>query len=231
MYISAKKNLNAENVETLSTKKIRHIGKMYKKEYYSHYKKKTFFSWFFDNLENTESFIRRVKKLLKKLEIDLTDKEQIEIEALEAREFTTRRAFKTIEAPYLNNEKSVTLKNNIFFLHRDVRTYIKKKELLVKIYTGELLLTAKEIVFYDRDNDEIQKVINFEDISGIVLKKYAVIIKVIGRKDIYVRYKDNELLYISLKRAIKTKSKVNFSKDEQSDNTIEKTLETILKIN
>lgn len=230
MYILAKKNLNAENIENLSIQEIEHIGKMYNNpEYFEYFKKKMFLRWFFLNSENTDIFIKRTKKLIKKLSIHLSEKEQMKIDNLEPREFTARRAKKTIEAPYIGLNGSETLEKNIFFFYKDVRTYYRRKTLLELEHYGEIYLSSKEIVFYNRKENAIERVIYFTEIREIVLKKYAVVLEIRWKPNIYLRYKDNELIFISLKRTAPTKTPLEFSEENRNDdNTAERTLETIL---
>ncbi len=214
MNMSTKKILNANNIEKLSIESINHIGSTYDQNNFSHLKKKIFFKWFSDNVESTEKFLKRTKKLLKKIEIELTEKEKEIINNIEPREFTLRRSMKTIEAPYINLSVSDNwkLEKNVYFFYSSLRTYEKRKILFNLKHTSNIYLSSKEIVLYEKDKKKIIDVIYYENIEKITLKDHAIKLSFLNEEDnLYFRYKDNELIYISLKRAISlNKSNIKF---------------------
>lgn len=228
-YLSARKSLNHTNVEKLSSKQIEHIGKLYNEDYFSHYKKSIFFRWFTENSANTSSFVRKSRKLIRKLELELSDYDLEKINNIEPREFTERRALKTIEVPYKELSEYSMLEDHAYFFYKDVRLYRFHKTLYRLDHRGEIYITKNEIVFYDRVKNEINEVINFGIIEEVVLRKFGVEIHIIDEEPAYVRYKDNELIFISLSRALPTKVDIDFlnTAREESD-TIERTIEAIL---
>lgn len=233
MYLSIRHSLHIENVETLSVDQLNHIGKTYDYDLYKHYKKVVFLKWVYKNIENKISFYNRVKRLMNKLEIELSDSEMKEIESIEAREFTERRAFKTIEVPYKDNDKALLLLPYAFFFYKGIRTFRRRKLLFEKMYEGEIYMTPHEIVLYDRINNDIQMIIAHRTISGIRFRtEYVEIQRTLDKEPIYFRYKDNELIFISLKRTVNLKD-VNGFKDEHRDDfiTTEKTIESFLNLN
>lgn len=222
MYLSTKETLNVKNIEKISLSNIEHIGKPYDKNNFEHLKKKIFFKWFFSNSENTNSFLKRSKKLLKKLDIELSEKEKEIISNIEPREFTERRSTKTIEVPYigLDNEYKETLDKNAFFFYHDLRLYKKRKFLLELKFRGEIYFTSKEIVTYDRKNNIINDIVIYKDIKSVTLKSYSIDLHMTNNSYVYLRYKDNELIYISLKRSIlNTKNNVNFFDETKNKKT------------
>ncbi len=231
LFLAARKNLNYKNIEKLSLSQIEHIGKMYDQYYFSHYKKQVFFRWFEVYRENTLAFSKRVKKLIKKINIDLSEIEKFRVDSIESKEFTQYRALKTLEIPYKFNSNALLLSPFAFFSYKNCRTYFKKIFLLEQLFIGEIFLTPKEIVFYNREKKQIQKVLKNSNIKRISLLKYSIKIEVFEGDDLYLRYKDNELIYISLNRTIKQKiNEVEFKKEDLSDsNTTEKTIELIFK--
>ena len=203
MYTSTKKMLNIENIESLSYANINLIGKTYKEKDFNHLKKKIFLSWFYNNSENTLSFSKRIKKLLKKLDIDLSEKEKEIIFNIEPREFTERRSMKTIEVPYSHSlyMDNIRLEKNIFFFYSDLRLYVKNNILLELKHKSDIYFSSKEIVLYDKTKKEIKNFFLYKDIKEVILKKYTVKINLINGEKIYLRHKDNELIFISLKRS------------------------------
>lgn len=183
-------------------------------------------------MENKISFSRRVQRLIKKLNIELTDYELKNIEGIEPREFTERRAFKTIEVPYKGNETAFLLQPNAYFFYKGMRTYKKRKLFFVKEFEGEIYITIREIVLYDRKNNEIQEIVPHIDIDKIVLRNEYVEIKMRDGKDsLYLRHKDNELIYISLKRIVTIRGGGGFVAEQRDEfMTTERTIESFLNI-
>ncbi len=233
MYLSIRHSLHIGNVEKLSIDQLRHIGKTYEKELFEHYKKVVFLKWVHENIENKISFYNRVNKLMKKLNVELSDSEMSEIKSIEAREFTERRAFKTIEVPYKDNDKALLLLPNAFFFYKGIRTFKRRKLLFEKMFEGEIYITSNEIVLYDREANDIQMIIPHRTINGIKFKsEYVEIIRTLDKESVFFRYKDNELIYISLKRAVHMKNVDGFKDEHRSDFiTTERTIESFLNLN
>ncbi len=229
LYLAARRSLNWENIEKLTAKQIDHIGKMYDPELFEHFKKSVFFRWFNENTTNTTSFIKRSRKLLKKLDLDLSQKDMERINNIEPREFTERRAMKTIEVPYKDLREANMLDSDAFFFYKDVRLYRMNKTLYRQDHKGEIYITKNEMVFYDRDKNTINEVINFNIIEEVTLRKYGVEVQITDEQPVYIRYKDNELIFISLSRSLPAKVEIDFLNTvrEESD-TIERTIEAIL---
>lgn len=232
MYFSVKMSLHTKNVEKISVDQLEHIGKPYNKDLFSHYKKIVFLRWVSENTENKISFAKRVNKLLKKLDIELTDSESTLIEGIEPREFTERRAFKTIEVPYKDsNDTAMLLQPHAYFFYKGIRTYHKRKMFFKKLYQGEIYMTIKEVVLYDRKNDKIQHVIPHIDIMGITLRNEYVEIKLREGDSLYLRTIDNELIYISLKRTVTIRNGEGFNTEQRMEFlTAETTIESFLSV-
>lgn len=231
LYLSIRKTLNSKNLEKISTSKIEHIEKMNNKYYFDHYKKQIFKKWFFENSENTMYFSKRAKKLINKLNINLSSRDMDKVNNIEPREFTQRRSMKTIEVPYYNLTEDKTLNPNAYFFYKNVRTYKKNSPLFKVKFFGELYITSKEIVLYDREKNLIQQIIKYKEITSINLKNYCLELKIKNGDDLFFRYKDNELIYISLNRLINIKKTIEFQNlIKDNENSIEKTFETILTI-
>ncbi len=232
MYLSIRKSLHTKNVEKISNEQLIHIGSHYNEELYNHYKKVVFLRWASENMDNKISFAKRVEKLKNKLGVELSDSEMKKIEGIEAREFTEHRALKTIEVPYLNiDSSSILLRPDAFFFYKSVRTFKKRKLFFEKMFDGEIYMTTKEIVFYDREKHEIQMVLPQRRIKGVTLKNEYIEIKLEDNDAIYLRHKDNEIIYISLKRSLTIKAKDGFSSDQRDEfMTAERTIESFLNI-
>ncbi|NQX83187.1 MAG: hypothetical protein HRS50_00530 [Mycoplasmataceae bacterium] len=231
LYLSIRKTLNSKNVEKLSFDQIFHIGKMHKNDCFNHYKKQVFLKWFSENTENTIGFLKRVNKLLKKLELILSEKEKQKINNIEPREFTQRRSMKTVEVPYKRLDDTNSLMSNAFFFYKGIRVYEKEIILFKMKYYGEIYITSKEIVIYDRKKDEIKQIIKYKNITSIKLNSYCIEIKLRNKKNIFLRYKDNELIYISLNRLTTIKSTIKFNNVSKiKSGMIEKIIEKILNI-
>ncbi len=232
LYISARKNLNSENIEKIPESKINHIGKLYDKKYFDHYKKQVFLKWVFKNSKNSEQFLKRAKKLAKKLDIKLNDSEKEKLESIKPKEFTTRRALKTIEVPYRGlTDSTILLKPNSYFFYKGIRVYEKELTLLKQVFKGEIYMTSEELVFYERNNNKIYKIIKYNDISEIILKNYAVIILLKNKEKKYLRFNDNELIYISLTRVVVIRKKIDFfDYSREEGDTTEKTIEAFFDL-
>ncbi len=236
LYLSVRNSLHIDNVEKITYDQLAHIGKNYDDELFTHYKKVVLLKWVYKNIENKISFYKRVKKLIKKLEVELTDAEMLEIESIEAREFTEQRAFKTIEVPYRNltettESDSILLLPHAYFFYKGLRTYRRRKLLFEKLFEGEIYITLREIVLYDRVENKIQLVIPNRTIDGITLKSEYVEIKRNNEDPIYLRYRDNELIFISLKRAVTIKGGEGFNEHSRDEFiTTERTIESFLNI-
>lgn len=231
MYLSVRNSLHVENVEKISLDQIKHIGLLYDEDLFEHYKKVVFMKWLYKNIENNISFHRRVKRLLKKLDIKLNDFENAEIDSIEPREFTERRALKTIEVPY-KRDVSILLQPHAYFFYKGIRAYKRRKILFEKIFQGEIYITLGEVVLYNRDKDEIEYIIPHRSINGIKLKnEYIEISRMNNEPNLYLRYKDNELIFISLKRIVTIKGGEGFANEDKDDFiTLERTIESFLSV-
>lgn len=206
------------------------MGKHYNIRHYEHYKKQIFFEWFANNSSNTIKFLKRTKKLIKKLDIFLTGQEQEKIENIESKEFTSRRGLKTIEVPQQISKTKLPIEHSAFFFYKGVKTYERKHTLLNQVCVGEIYFSAKEIILYDRKEKKIQKVIEYKSIRKVKLKNFAVVIILKSKKKVYLRYKDNEIIYLSLKRS-SLEFVDSFSDELQNERDIsEKTIEFLLNI-
>lgn len=233
MHLAIRRTLHPQNVEKISDEQLAHIAAPYKEELFNHYKKVVFLRWASENMENKISFSKRVEKLQKKLNIELTDGEMKKIEGIEAREFTERRALKTIEVPYKDlDNTSILLQPVAFFFYKSVRAFKKRKLFFHKLFDGEIYMTTREIVFYNREKNEIKLVIPQIDIVGITLKNEYIEIKIKDDDSIYLRHKDNEIIYISLKRSVTIRRGEGFHSEQRDEfMTTERTIESFLSIN
>lgn len=231
LYLSVRKNLTYKNINNLTQKQIDHIGRLYNRDLFSHYKKTVFFRWFYENLEDTSSFSKKAKKLIKKLNIKLADHEMEKINNIEPREFTKHRALKKIEVPYKINLKYPNLDEEAYFFYKNIRLYEFNRIFFKQKHRGEIYITKNELVFYDRVENEIIDSIKYTLIKEIKLKSYGIEIKKNNSDSFFVRYKDNELIYISIMRVLPSRKNVNFSKESKDEFvTFEKTIEAILDV-
>ncbi len=232
MYLSVRKSLHTKNVDKISADQLRHIEKPYDTELFTYYKKQLFLRWVSENTDNSITFVKRAKKLAKKLGVTLTDIELEMFERIEAREFTERRALKTIEVPYKGLPNTAILRPDAFFFYKGIRTYKKRIMMFEKVYHGEIYMTNKEIVLYDRENHEVQLIIPHYQIGEITLKNEYVELKLKRKEDsLYFRYKDNELIYISLRRTVPLGTTTEFLDESRGEYmTAERTIESFLHV-
>lgn len=228
-FLSIKEIINHKNIEKISNSKLKHIEKMYDKNYFEIYKTQIFMSWLSKNMENTLNFSKRAKKLIKKLDITLTNSQMIKVENIESREFTQHRALKIIETPY--KDEDVELSSFSYFFYKNIRTYEKGVNFFKKIHTGEIFITPKEIVLYDQENNKIQLVIKNSELKKITLLRTCVKLEISNKRKFFFRYKDNELIYISLNRISSIRNSVVFSNQNFNNKvTFENMLNSFLKI-
>ncbi|BDU67814.1 MAG: hypothetical protein TYPL_4670 [Candidatus Tyloplasma litorale] len=231
MYLAAQKILNYKNIEEISIEKINFLSKMYPNDYLEYYKASVFMRWFNENIENNLGFLKKARKLQKRLSINLSYHQENKLYDIEPRDFTKHRAMKTIEVPYKKELLTNNLQKDAFFFYKNIRTYEKGITFLEKKYIGEIYMTKKEIVLYDHFDKKIQKIINYKKIRSIKLKSYYIQLKIENEPDIFFRYFDNILIYISLSRVVKKKIIKNFENESKENSIkIEETIETILNI-
>ncbi|RKX67490.1 MAG: hypothetical protein DRP42_00425 [Tenericutes bacterium] len=93
------------------------------------------------------------------------------------------------------------------------------------MFTSQLYLLNDRMVFYSKVDDRIEKEIEYKDITYINETKSIIEFKA-GRKKFYLKYKDNTVLLISLKRIFKN-YKIDIS-EHTNPPRVEETVETIL---
>jgi len=77
--------------------------------------------------------------------------------------------------------------------------YIEKDSYLSKIYKSQMYISKNEIVFFDEKEQQILFTINKDDIKYIKKTRYSVLLR-IKNKNYHIRYKDNEIIFISFDR-------------------------------
>ncbi len=230
-FINAHKFLNINNVEKLNKKQIDHIGKLYNAKFYKEYKLSIFWKWHQKNSNYTESYIRRFNHLRDKLGItfDVTDYDYLN--ELWQKQFTSFRSFKTIEVPF--ETKNTGLKSSAYFDYKNVRVYIMDDNdmWLKKQYQGELFISSKQLIFYNREEKKIIQIIQLKEIIEIIYHTYSLEIVLSWGKPLHFRYYSNEIIFISLQRFWR-KSDIVFSKEEKinPEFTIDQILELIFRI-
>lgn len=232
MYLSVRKSLHTGNVDKISAEQLKHIAKPYDEELFNYYKKQLFLRWISENTVNSIAFVKKSRKLAKTLNIVLTDIDQEMFDRIEAREFTERRALKTIEVPYKGLPNTTLLRPDAFFFYKGIRTYKKRIMMFEKKYSGEIYMTKREVVLYDRKGNKVQLIIPHQQIEEITLKNEYVEMRLKRKEDsLYFRYKDNELIYISLRRTVPIGAKTEFLNEAREEfMTAERTLESLLHI-
>lgn len=226
--LSARHTINADNIEKLSKAHINNISKIYDKEIFDAYIRNVVAKWDKQNREYTKEYIKRFNNVIEKTEIKLDVFEKDYKNSLEPREFTSRRAMKTLEVPY--EWKQNNLDQFALWQYKNIRLYIEKDSYLSKIYKSQMYISKNEIVFFDEKEQQILFTINKDDIKYIKKTRYSVLLR-IKNKNYHIRYKDNEIIFISFDRNWPELTKENNIEESfSSQTTIEETIETILDI-
>lgn len=192
----ASEYLNIDNLEEISKQEILKIAKLFEAEYFYFYKKKLFWKWDKKNFENTTNYYKRFFKIYKKLEIKFEDFEKNKLELYKAKYFTKIRNLKTLEAPY----KDKNVKSIVYFNYKDVSLFLENGLLFNKVLTSDLGISHNEMVFYNRKNKEIELIFYLKDIKRINLKEKWIEIFLKDKRLFFLRYLENEIIYISLRR-------------------------------
>ena len=194
--------LNAFNLTSIKKSEIKKLDLNYKNnlKLWNDHKRKVIKQWIKMQDNFNTKLQEEVKKFLKKLYID-TDKEIEELMfSLERREFTNRRAFKQIEVPFSFIE-GYDNKYALWFF-RNVKLYDNTQRWMKEITDKDLYLFRDELVWWDKETRTISYVIKASDISKMEKVDYGVQLNIKGIK-LILRYVDNEVLFIALKRTYK----------------------------
>lgn len=197
--------LNTSNIHVLKKKEIRIMGRDVSPVKWDEHKKRILISWMKskDNFEHKHQ--NKAKKFLKILELERDEQIDKLLLSLERREFTTRRAFKIIEAPF---DKEGRYKGkNALLVYKSVKLYDNSKSFMRLITNSDLYIFKDKIVWYDQKQKKIIAEFNNSLISDIVLFDYGLEALIDGKKMI-IRYKDNHIIRISLDRILE-KNNIN----------------------
>ncbi len=210
--LTIKANLHPGNVEEITKKQLEHLLNQYDPDFVTEYKKKVFLKWYDLNKECNVSFIFRLKKLIRKLDITFLEHEKEYINSIYSKRLALDRAFKTIEVPYLNyvgDEDKKKICKDTYFSYLHIYVYEPQKILLKLKSIVDIYLSFQEIILFNKESEKTS-IVYANTIKSITLSKIGVEIN-LKRDDnkIVLRYKDNEILYISLSRCFK-KEKIKF---------------------
>lgn len=232
-YIHSKntmsKVINLDNFDSMSNKKIKTIESKFDPKHWKLYKMDLFKSWLKQNIEYTDTFVKKFIKIGEKLGLTRTNYYRTSLIDLEKREFTTRRAFKTIEVPYIN-DLTEEMSKYALFAYKDVKVYNNEKWMKLQ-FEGEMYITLSEIVFFHRPRNIIFEKIDTKSIINIIRNSYSIEIHLITGRVINLRYPDIEILYISLERTLSKSPLAKFTEDGKTEeiiDSLEKTEEIIL---
>lgn len=203
-FYKINRKLNLDNLEKLSKSQIKEIESDFDYDLFDSYKKILFRKWKEKNYHNNQIFLSKMKHIIIKLDLKLYNYEDLNLQYMLARDFTNRRFFKTIEAPYPSSYQGISLSKVVYFLYKNVNKYLLDRNSIYQIENkGELIFSNSEIVFYDQKKEQIIEVIKFYEIKKAILYDYGFVILLRGERDICFRYKDNFILYLTLDRLIK----------------------------
>ncbi|BDV02215.1 MAG: hypothetical protein HPAVJP_1040 [Candidatus Hepatoplasma vulgare] len=194
--ILASEYLNIDNLEEISKEEILKIEKLFETKFFYIYKKKLFWKWDKKNFENTTEYYKKFFKIFRKLNIKFEDFEKNKLELYKAKYFTKVRNLKTMETPY----KKEGVNPIIYFNYKDVSLFSQNGFLFDKVVTSNLGISYNEMVFYNKKNKEINLIFYVKDIKEIFLKEKWVEIILKNKKVFFLRYLENEIIYISLRR-------------------------------
>ncbi|BDV03729.1 MAG: hypothetical protein HPPSJP_4500 [Candidatus Hepatoplasma scabrum] len=203
-FYKINQRLNLANLDKLSKKDIKDIGKDFDYDLFNEYKGILFADWKNKNYRNNQLFLNKMKNIILKLDLRLYNYEDLNLQYMLARDFTNRRFFKTIETPYESSYRGIKLEKIAYFLYKNINKFLLDQNHIYQLENkGELIFSASEIVFYDQKRSQIIDIFKYRDIKKVQLQDYGFIIYARGDKIICFRYKDNYILYITLIRLAK----------------------------
>ncbi len=191
-----KKDLNLNNINKLSKKQIKRIGRKVDPVFFSVYKKNLFFEYFESKKKYDSNLINKLNKLLKKLDITLTSYEYKYIREFIKEEFALWRTKKTIELP---RELAKQFDVVPFFKEGNISIY-KKTNLNIFVNfenSVEILFFPKKISFIKKNN--IIKEIEIKKLKKINNKKQGVEL-ILDETSYLLKAKNNNILWIYFNR-------------------------------
>lgn len=194
--------LSISNLPELKKSEIRHRGKNVQNEVWYEHKKKTLISWINSKDEFEHKHQNKVKKYIKKLELQIDDELEKLLLSLERREFTTRRAFKIIEIPFENED--VFRGKKALLVYKNTKLYDNNSAFMKLIIHADLYMFEDKIVWFNPETKKVELDLELSFFNKINIYDYGLQI-IIGTRKYVLRYKDNYIIKISLERLLKKK--------------------------
>lgn len=222
------KVLNIDNLEDIKKKELKHIEKVFTSKNLDRYKKELIFKWDKVNREMSLAYSIKLKRLIKKLNVNLFDYEKQQLADLDAKIFTSIRAFKSLELPFA---KTFKIKDEFaLFVYKKVRLYLVVRGAVKFIKETDMYVLKNKIYFYDPLDKKIFKIITVPQINKVIkLKRYTKLVTV--EDDYGIWYKDNDVIFTSFQRAFKKRTIYQESESKvKKDNfaNSQKTMEVLL---
>ena len=198
--ISVQEQFNIDNIESISKSNLNIIAKKHNPIFFNIYKRNLLAKWHSVKYENNEFYFLRLRRIIGKLEINLTDKEEQYLLTLESEDLTRRRAFKTLQYPFQVEER---FKNkNCYFFYKDVKFYRHSGKGLKLISNIDLYFLEDQIIFYDKKAKGFVNIIKYNKIRDVSRESYGIQIYA-GLKTALLRYDEIDVIYITIIRMIK----------------------------
>ncbi|WP_338983760.1 hypothetical protein [Spiroplasma endosymbiont of Othius punctulatus] len=187
--------LNPETVLKTNKFKINKLEKQYKDDSdYIDYKHWVLFKWVRDNFSISEIFIWRFNKIIKKMKIELSEREKKFVRQLEELVFTTWRPLKEMQVKFTTQDKESV---NLFQSSCNLHFFDGKKE-LEQIGTFDFYYSTDQIIITDKDQ-KIKHKIKYIDIVNMIPKQYGIVLEC-KKVQYLVRGKNKLLTYVMLSR-------------------------------
>jgi hypothetical protein len=148
----------------------------------------------------SEIYFIRLRKIIVKLDINLSTSEKLFLLTLESEELTKKRAFKTLQYNFSNTKQFKGKK--CYFIYKDVKYYHRKGEGLKLIANVDLFFLEDQIVFFDKKANGYVNIIKYNKIRQIKKHNYGIQIFA-GMSTALLRYGELNVIYITIMRSIK----------------------------
>ncbi|QHX35689.1 hypothetical protein STIUS_v1c01340 [Spiroplasma sp. TIUS-1] len=185
--------LNPDNVLKIGKLKLKKLDSQHSEDKnYVDYKHWVLFKWVKDNFLITELFLFEFNKIIKKLKIELTEREKKFVRQLEELVFTTWRPLKEMQIKFKSKEK-VNLYQSSCNLH-----FFNNTKEIEQIGTFDFFYSTSQIIITDKDQ-RIKHKIKYNNIISITPKQFGIIIEC-EKVQYLVRGKNKLLTYVMLSR-------------------------------
>lgn len=221
--------LNADNISRFSSRKTQKLDKTVRDKIgWSNHKRKVLWSWVNVQFSISESFIKKLEKNIKRLNIIPTPREQEFLFIIKGLFFATWRPLKEMIVRFPLDKKET-----IYFFESGGNIYeVAKnpngKNENIHLVSGDFYFSNAKIYVCDEDQ-KIKETFNLDEIENVEFNNFGTLIKFKGL-DLLIRSENKYMSYVVLQRLM-PKLKLNINKIPNLYNYFDFWNKLFLKIN